>query len=635
MITKSIKNLLACCLVGCATSAALTSCTDTWDEHYEGTVAGVNEGTIWQAIQQNADLSNFASVIEATGYDKSLGSSQVFTVFAPTNASFSKAQADELIAQYQREKATVNDDDNTVIKEFVQNHIALYNYSVSPTSNDSIVLMNGKYARLQAGAIDNSTFQTGNQLYGNGVLFTVSQPIDFSSNVFEYLRKDADLDSVRSFLYNPLFYYKKFNASASVEGGIDDLGRTIYLDSVYTQRNDLFSELGQLNSEDSTYWMLAPTNEQWARMYDEYKDYFNYSQTVENLLTKGNRDSLVYVNIGKAILEGATFSQTTNRAFTNGARQNPQPLDSVFAIGASLDYTMRQFYWGSNFNYYQYFGPFMPGGVLAEADSAACSNGRVMKVSDWKIDKLQTFHRWKVVEAESQGNLREIGKYESNTVTHDSTQLASSAVYPVDNPRFRNRVWNSRFVRFTPTTTNLQWDATFNITQVLSNVGYDIYLVTVPYLANDSNTVDTLPGKIRTSIIYPDENGKRVSHRFTNKDVSDASLARATSAGLVYSSGTSIDYILLAEDFKFPVCTYGVRETEPSVTFWIENRTTNSDVNQGNYTKSLCVDCILLVPHGTLRLIDDLGQIAPAFTGQPGVLMYPHGENLKYYYQLR
>ena len=627
MTTNNIKNILRTGLVGCGMAAALTACTDTWDEHYEGTVNGIHEGTLWQAIQQNPDLSNFASVIQATGYDKSLASSQVFTVFAPTNANFSQSEANDLIAQYRQQKGVVNDDDNTVVKEFVQNHIALYNFSVSPTSNDSIVLMNGKYAMLRSDAIDNSSYESSNQLYGNGVLFTVGRPIDFSANVFEYLRKDADLDSVRSFLYNPLFYYKKFNPSASVEGGIDDLGRTIYLDSVFNQRNDLFNELGILNSEDSVYWMLAPTNEQWAKLYDEYKDYFNYPQNVDKLLTVGDRDSLVYVNIGKAILQGATFSQTTNRTFTNGARQNPQRLDSVYAVGAVIDYNSRSYRWGANFNYYQYFGAFLPDGILAEADSTACSNGRVMKVHDWKIDKLQTFHRWKVIEGEGAGNLREIGKYESNTTTHDSTQLATALVSVVDNPRFRGRVFNNRYVRFTPSTTNLMWDATFNITQVLSNIGYDIYLVTVPYLATDSNTVDTLQSKFRVNLVYTDGNGKRQSHRFVEKDVADPTKARASSSGIINNSGTSVDYILLAEDFKFPLCTYGIRETDPIVSFQIENRTTNSEVNQGRYTKNIGVDCILLVPHGTLQLVDD----NPFYPGEPAMVAMPHGDHLWQY----
>jgi hypothetical protein len=144
--------------------AALTfvACSDTWDEHYEGTISGAHEGSIWQAIKNNGNLSNFASVMEATGYDKSLASSQVFTVFAPTNDQFSAAEAKALIDEFNRQKGKVSDEDNSVVKEFVQNHIALYNYSVADTYNDTIVLMNGKYANLRNDGIGESRFLPGN-----------------------------------------------------------------------------------------------------------------------------------------------------------------------------------------------------------------------------------------------------------------------------------------------------------------------------------------------------------------------------------------------------------------------------------------------------------------------------------------
>ena len=77
-------------VLGLALAAlTFTACSDTWDEHYEGLADGVHEGSLWQAIKSDPELSNFASVLEACGFDKSLASSQVFTVFAPTNASFS------------------------------------------------------------------------------------------------------------------------------------------------------------------------------------------------------------------------------------------------------------------------------------------------------------------------------------------------------------------------------------------------------------------------------------------------------------------------------------------------------------------------------------------------------------------
>ena len=207
MINK-IYNVISRGLLCCGVAVALTACTDTWDEHYDSQGSGsVHEGSLWQAIKSNPDLSNFASVVEACDFSKSLDGSQVFTVFAPTNSSFSKAEADALIAEYKAQKgANVIEEDNTVIKEFIQNHVALYNYSVSSESRDSILLMNGKYAVLSTNDIDGVQMLTKNQLYGNGVLYTLKDKVKFLSNVFEYVAKDPELDSLRSFLYNSKFY---------------------------------------------------------------------------------------------------------------------------------------------------------------------------------------------------------------------------------------------------------------------------------------------------------------------------------------------------------------------------------------------------------------------------------------------
>ena len=104
-------TVIGYCLLVIVTAA----CSDTWDDHYDGAAKGVQEGSLWQAIQQDSELSNFKSVIEACGYDKSLASAQVFTVFAPTNNCFSKEEADKLIAAYNAEKGKVDDNDNSCI----------------------------------------------------------------------------------------------------------------------------------------------------------------------------------------------------------------------------------------------------------------------------------------------------------------------------------------------------------------------------------------------------------------------------------------------------------------------------------------------------------------------------------------
>ena len=96
------------------------SCSDEWNDHYEVSVA--DNGTLWQAISSRQELSNFSRIVKACGYDVVLNGGQTFTVFAPTDEVLSQAEADRLIADYQQQAAAgVRSNDNTVVRQFLQN----------------------------------------------------------------------------------------------------------------------------------------------------------------------------------------------------------------------------------------------------------------------------------------------------------------------------------------------------------------------------------------------------------------------------------------------------------------------------------------------------------------------------------
>ena len=211
-------------------------------------------------------------------------------------------QADALIEQYNIEKSKgTKDKDNPTVKEFLRNHISLFNYSVSSSTNDSISMMNGKLIPLTSSSFGGRDFVSTNTLLGNGMLFTLKNKVDYTPNVFEYLRGDNELDSVAAFLYKYNRY--EFDASQSVPGEIKD-GQTIYLDSVEVLSNVILGNIGFINDEDSTYWMVVPTNSEWKRLVPEYREYFNYC----NLVT--DRDSLQEMRSKLFVLAGTVFSQT-------------------------------------------------------------------------------------------------------------------------------------------------------------------------------------------------------------------------------------------------------------------------------------------------------------------------------------
>lgn len=604
MITKSIKHIIAACLLCCGVGAFLTACTDTWDDHYEGTLQSAHEGTLWQALKNNSNFSNFASVLEACGYDKSLSSSQVFTVFAPTNDQLSAEEAQTLINSYNSQKGSVSDEYNTVVKEFVRNHIALYNHSVSSSTSETLVMMNGKYAPLSATAIAGAPIVASdvNGLYSNGVLYTIGKQVAYGPNVFEYLRKDNDLDSVASFLYSSRFYRNEFQADESVPGGLEN-GKTVYLDSVFTQVNELFGGqflYARLSAEDSTYWMLAPTNQVWRQLIDEYQQYFVYDKKVED------RDSIAYTNSRLAIMKGAIFSRTMN----GDAALRDSAMSTVAAQGS-----VRSAYWGAPFlRYYQYGDgtgyssqkPLEAGGVLNGTTNVECSNGVVMKSTQWNINPLNTFNQLIMVRANGRGSIKELSKvWNASRKDYDETVEAVPVTVLSGTPYYNQLIGGNTLMEFKPG--NDTTSVTFNIRNVMSNIGYDIYIVTPPALAVDTTAtaIQRLPTKLTCWLYYHNQEGEKdstllVSGQPTTPDI--------------------IDYIKLADDFKFPCASYGLDEETPQVFMKVSTNTVSErDRLRNRYTRTMYIAYILLVPHGT------------SFADDQNFYIMPHGDGETFY----
>lgn len=549
MKIKNIIKVQAAAAIAVVAALCCTSCNDDWNEHYDA--GSVDSGTLWSAISAQSNVSNFANVVKACGYDAVLNGSQTFSVFAPTNDVFSSAQADSLIAVFNAQKAAgVKSDDNTVVRQFLQNHIALYNHPVSSLSNDSVTMMNGKYEVLTPNAIGSSNLLTTNALYSNGVLFTVGKQISYFPNVYEYLGLDAQTDSVYQFLTS--FNKYEINESKSVPGDIVD-GHTVYLDSVMNVSNVLFNQLGLLNSEDSTYWMIAPTNAEWTRMVEEYTPYFNYDAKVKQ------RDSLQFVNSRLAILGGTVFSRTINpdEAFRDSAVSTSA---NSYMVRRMLDLDP----------YYVYYRPFDNGGVFSGTESVVCSNGEVRKAANFGVSKFKSFMQTIKVEAESVRN--------QDSIVYAVDPLTVREV-TTDNP-FYDKVSGNSFVEIIPETAGSRPEVYFSIPGVMANIPYDVYAVFVPVLAYDTLAVEeaTRPNLIRSSFWYNDKNGAGASTKFMGAQPTDPS---------------KVDTLLLAKDFVFPTCSYGL--TDPQVRVQLISRVSASQT--ATHTNTIRLDCIILKPH--------------------------------------
>lgn len=544
-------NMIKSAVAAVAAITVCFSCSDTWDDHYgEAGTLGSGE-TVWEAVSSDAKLTNFARVAKECGYDLTLSSSQAFTVFAPTDDNFTSQQADSVINVYKTsQQAGVQTDENPAIRQFLQNHISLYKNPVSSLTNDTIVMMNGKYQTLTSGAIGGESFNTSNTLCSNGLLFTVNGKISYFPNVFEYLGNDAELDSVYSFLSSHNVY--EFQPDKSVAGGIVD-GQTVYLDSVSILQNDLLKQIGELNSEDSTYWMLAPVNSVWEQKVAEYESYFTYAANV------AKRDSMQYVNARLALIGGGVFSRTNNpdAAFRDSA---------VSTLATS--YEMRRL--TGEDRYYIYDRPFDAGGIFNGAEDIECSNGHVLKTSDYRIDKFDTFLQTIKIEAE-------YTSYQ-DTIVNAEEPLTVCEVSE-GNP-FYNKVSGNGYVDVVPSASDAKPQIMFNVPGVLSNVGYDIYVVFAPVLASDTlaSADSRLPNLFRASTSYVKEDGN-----WTNDP------ARKN----YETTPDVVDTVLVAENKSFSSCSVGL--SEPQVKLTILSQVNPSQTSR--YSRTMHIDCILFVPH--------------------------------------
>lgn len=533
-----------------------TSCSDDWNDHYSTDQTSVSNETLWQALESESSLSNFTSVLKACGYNTELSSSQTYTVFAPTNDCFSSAEAQELISEYNTQKSQgVKDAENTVIKQFVKNHIAYYRYPVSSLTNDSISLMNGKYKVLTDKAIGTSNLLSTNKAYSNGELFTVDKQIEYFPNIYEYLNMDADLDSVYNFLSSYDEY--EFQSSMSVPGSVNEDGETEYLDSVSVLYNNQLSNLGYINKEDSTYWMVAPTNSEWKRCYDEYIPYYNYSNVV------AKHDSLQQAKARQAIIIGSFFSRTTNPdvAFQDSA-----------VCTQAYNWTIRK-----TMGYddqYVYYHPFASDGIFSGTTEVECSNGKLLKAADYRIDKKKTFFRDIKIEAE---NIN----YQDTLVQCESPLTIREV--PTDNP-FYDRISNNQYVdviaknNSSDPNTWPQPQVRFAVPNTLANVSYDVYVVMAPAEAYNSaaSEEDRLPNRFSGFVYYQNQDGKLQQKRIPTKE---------TTPGVV-------DSILVASDIQFPTC--GVDLTTPIVKVQLTSQVSRNQTSK--YSNTLHIDCIILKP---------------------------------------
>ncbi|WP_303027607.1 hypothetical protein [Muribaculum intestinale] len=400
---------------------SLSSCTDDHFEVQPGAPSGAN--TIWKNISSNPELTSLAEILQRTpvmrtesdrgrkqSYADFLNTSQEMTMWAPKNGTYNaQAYLDSL------DKADALKDTDLqasmklyymVSNQFVRNHLALFNYA-SSQSSQQVRLLNGKLASYSASdsLFNGVRLADGNitdVVSSNGMLHVLDGVSPFAYNIYDYLSVNPSLSRMNALVTS----YDKFTFSenASTEGSMNDKGQMEYIDSVYIYSNELLSTSSAFHiaTEDSLFVAIVPSDEAYAGALDTISPLYRYADSYEYewseskgadggfLYTKTNvnpNDSLTHLNTYRSLLGTMLISPSlfpgVDKSDSASVINHVLYADSLVTTSGVILYNKANRVPGDrNIN------PVFEGVTPVKA-----SNGYVFVVDEYKVDPAYSFIR--------------------------------------------------------------------------------------------------------------------------------------------------------------------------------------------------------------------------------------------------
>lgn len=280
--------------LGLAALALTAACSD---DHFEVKSDAAGNQTLWQNIESNAQLSEFASILKRSKVMKEendrnaqltvaqlLDQPQSFTMWAPLNGTFNAKYWEELLdrAEALRKTGTAEsiqkarDLEYLVWNQFSSNHIARFNHE-GVTGVQEFKLLNGKNTKSGNGVF-NSVAEEGRAINAsNGSLHLLKGASPFLYNIYDYLSHNPQFSAINAYIKDPSIDVRKFNEAFSVPGAMNEYGKMVYIDSVYQHTNSLLdASRAQVRNEDSTYVALIPRDAAWRQALEKVSKIYNY-----------------------------------------------------------------------------------------------------------------------------------------------------------------------------------------------------------------------------------------------------------------------------------------------------------------------------------------------------------------------
>lgn len=530
-------------VLACSAALMLFACTnDAWDDHYQAAMQEKPTETLWQQLQTQDTLSEFRRVLEnvrVTNGNKftdvtyaNLLGKQYFTVFAPKNGSFN---ADSLIA----ECATLLGN-KKVEQMFVNSHLSRTPYSLAPNVDKKALMLNGKYLPFVDSTLaDVRILSNSNIIAKNGLIHTMNAPVPYVRNVYEMLVDLPEFSGMGNFLLQG--QKDSLDEVNSIEAGINEDGVMVFIDSVFIRKNDLLGRFGWINSEDSTYWFVAPTQAGWDAAKNKVSKYFEFRHVV-------GADSLKNYWTNFNLIKDLVFNPKLQKA----------PNDSL----TSNQYST----W--NPDMHVFYNPYSDSGILANAVPIKASNGVIYKTPNWNFNIEDVFFSPIVVEAERDRNLK----------TLDATYFNKFV-----RQKYADSISANGYLEINPISSTKQTDVTFYLPNTLSGK-YDICVVLLPKTVYNAASTDIKKNRFTAIVEYQNL---------------DNSVGKVTCKGKEGENKTffvndplKVDTITLTT-LSLPTCNYNQNNVKVTVRLTSVQIRTNE---RNTYTHQFYIDCFYLKP---------------------------------------
>lgn len=449
-------NKFAAGAMGVVVAAALSACTDKWDDHYSGQRPGASESTVYELIKSDPELATFGKMVDIAGCADLLNTSQTFTVWVPDNAAL----------------ADVDLDDVDEVTRIVKNHLSRFNISTANSSGKGVKMYNGKMLYFEGNTFGGVQLIHSDILAHNGIIHTIASRIPYHYSIREYIDTHSSTTKLAEFLKR--FDEQKFDEELSAPIDIDANGATVY-DSVLVSYNRLFQDpvygLGDILSEDSLFTMIIPDNMAWDRAYERIYPLFRNTEADQE-----KSDSIRDVQTSLAIVENLIFRARIS---------DPSSTGITLTTGGSKITDMGSYFLGT--------------------ERIDASNGMIFTTSDVNYDPLCTFNKTISVEGEDpQG--RQSGRNTNMYVRSISTDHGLAA-----------GVSEGSFLEVTGSG-SAQPAVQFEIPGTLSGK-YDIYATFVPTVVLDETVTDAYT-RMKAMLTFQDPSGRggKTTLTFQNED---------------------------------------------------------------------------------------------------------------------